>query len=308
MRNFPFLRIVIPLMVAVLCGVSAFSQKAMLTGRVKPIANLPQRSADATPYDKWMRQCDTTEFWTREDLIVRQVLSGNVPDSLRYLHEITFTTPIVDSVPILRKPHTISLWVACDYVSIGNNEKFLRMPMGPLAAQEIADALNCVLPTPLMVDRIHEASQGIIEFFPFRPVSDRNCKPMVFEDSNNAINALMRASGYHFGQFISGLKKDIVITGKLMNNPRYAKNVAIYGWYRLNGTPVQPVHVKHVNYYVDYSHGVRLVGKQCTVDGKVMDIPTILQSPELHRLLSNEPDPIAAPSYAGHPRYILPTK
>lgn len=308
MRNFSFPPMLMCVLVVVWCAVSACAQKAVLTGRVKPIANLPQRSADAIPYDKWVRQCDTTEFWTREQQIVKQVLSGNVPDSLRYLHEITFTTPVVDSVPILRKPHVVSLWVACDYVSIGDNERFLRMPMGPLAAQEIADSLGCVLPTPLMVDRIHEASQGIIEFFPFRPVSDRNCKPMVFEDSNNAIGALMRARGYQFGQFISGLKKDIVITGKLMNNPRYEKNVAIYGWHRKDGTPVQPVYVKHVNYYVDYSHGVRLVGKQCTVDGKVMDIPTILQSPEWHRLLSNEPEPIAAPSYAGHPRYILPNK
>ena len=121
-------------LVVVWCAGAAFAQQAVLTGRVKPIASLPQRSADATPYDEWVRQCDTTEFWTREQQIVKQVLSGNVPDSLRYLHEITFTTPIVDSVPILRKPHVVSLWVACDYVSIGNNEKFLRMPMGPLAA------------------------------------------------------------------------------------------------------------------------------------------------------------------------------
>ena len=96
MGRFGHLRMVVTAVVA-LWAMAAGAQRAVLTGRVKPIANLPQRSADATPYDKWMRQCDTTEFWTREDLIVKQVLSGNVPDSLRHLHEITFTTPIVDS-------------------------------------------------------------------------------------------------------------------------------------------------------------------------------------------------------------------
>ena len=85
MGRFGHLRMVVTAVVA-LWAMAAGAQRAVLTGRVKPIANLPQRSADATPYDKWMRQCDTTEFWTREDLIVKEtkgtvllVCCGQIP-------------------------------------------------------------------------------------------------------------------------------------------------------------------------------------------------------------------------------------
>lgn len=291
--------------VVVAMALPALAQRAALTGRVKPIPNLPPRSATATPLEKWMEQCDTTDFWPREKLIVAQVLEGNVPDSLRYLHEIEFTTPVVDSVEILRTPHQVRLWVACDYVSIGNNQEFIRMPMGPLAAQEICDSLHCTLPTAYMVDRINEVAQGAIHIFPFRPVADRNMQPMVFEDSNHAINALMEAKGYHFGQFISGLKKDIILTCRLKNDPRYSRNVAIYGWHHPDGRAQQPVFVRHGNFYVDYSHGARLVGRACTIDGKAMDVRHILESPDLYRLLSDEPSPIIPATYAGDEPWLF---
>ncbi|MDO4510607.1 MAG: hypothetical protein Q4B68_02165 [Bacteroidales bacterium] len=275
----------------------AGAQGAWLTGKVRPVENLPARKAEAISAEQWMRQCDTTLFWPRERLIVEQVLSGNVPDSLRLLHEIAFITPVIDSVEVLRQPHEVRIWVSPDYVAIGEDARFVRMPMGPLAAQEIVDSLHCILPTALMVNRINEVAQGAIEPFPFRPVADRNCQPRVFEDSNNAINALMKARGYHFGQFISGLKKDIILTCRLMEGDRYRHNVAIYGWHYPDGRRIQPVHVKHVNWYVDYSHGVRLVSRRCTVDGKEMDIRAILESPALYRLLSDEPSPIIPAAY-----------
>ena len=284
----------------------ASAQNARLTGRVKPIEKLSPRPAmHPITAEEFMHQCDTTDFWPRERIIVAAVLAGNVPDSLRYFHEIKFTTPVVDSVAILQKPHEISLWVACDYVAIGTNDSFVRMPMGPLAAQEIADSLDCILPTAFIVDRINDARQGAIDIFPFRPVGDRNMQPMVFEDSHHAIEALFKAKGYHFGQFISGLKKDIILTCRLKNNPRYRRNVAIYGWHHPDGHAQQPIFVRHGNFYVDYSHGVRLVSRTCTVDGKPMDIRSILESPALYRLLSDESSPIIPATYAGDQPWLF---
>lgn len=299
--------VILLLAMAVLSSVG-FAQKAVLTGRVKPIPNLPPRQTSAITAENWMLQCDTTDFWPRERLIVEQVLAGNVPDSLRYLHEIAFTTPVVDSVEILRTPHKICIWATCDYVAIGGNSDFIRMPMGPLAAQEIADSLHCILPTAFMVDRINDVAQGAVDIFPFRPVGDRNMQPMVFQDSNNAINALFKAKGYHFGQFVSGLKKDIILTCRIKNDPRYSRNVAIYGWHHPDGRPQQPIFIRHGNFYVDYSHGVRLVSRTCTVDGKPMDIRTILESPTLYHLLSDEARPIVPATYAGDEPWLFTGK
>ena len=289
-------------------GVTAVAQKAHLTGGTRPIAKLAPRPDNALGGYDFMLVCDTTDFWPRERLIVNNVLAGNIPDSLRTLHEIEFTTAVIDSVEVLRKPHTIKIWVACDYLAIGTDQDFVRMPMGPLGAQEIADALDCTLPTAYLVDRINEVAQGAVDIFPFRPVGGRNMEPMVFQDSNNAINALFKAKGYHWGQFVSGLKKDIVLTCVLKNDPRYRRNVAIYGWHHPDGHAQQPLFVRHGNFYVDYSHGVRLVSRTCTVDGKEMDIRAILEDPALYRLLSDENSPIVPATYAGDEPWLFEGK
>ncbi len=194
-----------------------------------PVPYLADKPSATLSGNDFMRRADTTSFWTLEDLIVEAVTAGQVPDALRQFRKITFTTPVVDSVEILRRRHKVEMWVLPDYVAIGTNDDFVRMPMGPLAAQRIADSLDCTLPTTFLVDRIAEASEGHIDIFPFRPLGGRNCQPIVFQDSTNAINALFKAHGYHFGQFISGLKKDIVITYKIQTLTDYERNVAIYG-------------------------------------------------------------------------------
>jgi len=64
--------------------------------------------------------------------------------------------------------------------------------------------------------------------------------------------------------------------------------VAIYGWHRLDGLPIQPLTTVHVNTYVDYSHGARLVSRRVLVDGRDRDLGELLQDPNLAPLLSDE--------------------
>lgn len=269
----------------------------------EPVPYFKGKPAAAITGNDFMHRADTADFWTLEDMIVDAVLSGNMPGELKFFQKIIFTTPIVDTIEILRKPHTIEMFVLPDYVAIGNDEDFVRMPMGPLAGQRIADSLDCILPTAFMVDRIAEASEGHIDIFPFRPLGNRNCMPIVFQDSNNAINAVMKAKGYKFGQFISGLKKDIVLTYKILTLSGMEKNVAIYGWHHPDGRTQQPLHVKHGNFYADYSHGIRLISRTVIVDGKECDAREILESPALYRLLSDEPMPLKKATYAGNPKW-----
>lgn len=258
--------------------------------------------ASLTGWD-FMLKADNMGFWKLEDAIVEAVLEGNMPQELRSFRKIVFRTPVVDSVEILRKPHKVEIWVLPDYISIGTSNNFVRMPMGPLAAQRIADSLNCILPTTFLVDRIAEVSQGHLNIFPFRPLGSRNSQPIVYQDSNNAINALYNAKGYKFGQFISGLKKDVVLTYKIHTLPGNENRVAIYGWHHPSGKAQQPLHVKHGNFYADYSHGIRLIYRTVKVDGKEYDAKEILESPQMYRLLSNEPMYLKKASYAGMPRY-----
>ena len=258
--------------------------------------------ASLTGWD-FMLKADKMGFWKLEDAIAEAVLEGNIPQELRSFRKIVFRTPVVDSVEILRKPHKVEIWVLPDYISIGTSNDFVRMPMGPLAAQRIADSLHCILPTTFLVDRIAEVAQGHLNIFPFRPLGSRNSQPIVYQDSNNAINALYDAKGYKFGQFISGLKKDVVLTYKIHTLPGNENRVAIYGWHHPSGKAQQPLHVKHGNFYADYSHGIRLIYRTVKVDGKEYDAKEILESPQMYRLLSNEPMYLKKASYEGLPRY-----
>lgn len=258
--------------------------------------------ASLTGWD-FMLKADKMGFWKLEDAIVEAVLEGNIPQELRSFRKIVFRTPVVDSVEILRKPHKVEIWVLPDYISIGTSDNFVRMPMGPLAAQRIADSLHCILPTTFLVDRIAEVAQGHLNIFPFRPLGSRNSQPIVYQDSNNAINALYDAKGYKFGQFISGLKKDVVLTYKILTIPGNENRVAIYGWHLPSGKAKQPLHIKHGNFYADYSHGIRMIYRTIKVDGKEYDAREVLESPQLYRLLSNEPMYLKKASYEGLPRY-----
>ncbi len=250
-----------------------------------------------------MLRADTLDFWELDDAIVEEVLKGNVPDTLKYFRKIVVNTAVTDSVDILKVPHIIELWVLPDYISIGNNSDFVRMPMSTLAAQRIADSLYCSLPTSWIVDRIAQASEGAIDIFPFRPLGSRNQQPIVYQDSNNAINALYKAKGYHFGQFISGLKKDLILAYKLQNTPDCENHIAIYGWHHPDGTAQQPIHVRHANFYADYSHGARMVYRKITIDGKEYDLKKVLEDKKMYRLLSDDPGPLAPASYANDVRH-----
>ena len=262
-------------------------------------------------------------FWEMEEQTVAQILAGNVPSALKKFRKIKYTVSLdhylkrfeVYSPEDIFKDtgnqkkktvkYTVEIWVLPDYLAVGSDEDFVRMPMGPLAAQRVADSLYCCLPTTFLVDRIDEAAEGRIEIFPFRPVEDRNMKPLCFEDSNNAINALMRAGGYKFGQLISGLKKDVVLTTRLENEPEYYRHVAIYGWFHPDGHPQQPLFIR---FYSDYSHGIRLIYRTIKINGKEYDLRKVLEDPFLFQLVSKEDVPFKRASYDWQKPWIFKGK
>jgi hypothetical protein len=86
---------------------------------------------------------------------------------------------------------------------------------------------------------------------------------------------------------ISGIKKDVVISGKLSNETT-PNRVAIYGWHKPDGNPIQQVYIGHANWYVDYSHGIRLVHQDIYVNGKAMNYKEVLKDPLLRQILCDE--------------------
>jgi hypothetical protein len=87
------------------------------------------------------------------------------------------------------------------------------------------------------------------------------------------------------GAFVAGIKKDVVVSNRLSER---AGRVAIFGWHYPNGEPIQPVYAGHVDWYVDYSHGIRPVRRRMLVDGSVRSFESILADRQVLELLSDE--------------------
>jgi hypothetical protein len=88
---------------------------------------------------------------------------------------------------------------------------------------------------------------------------------------------------------IAGIKKDIVISSKVSQDKRPDRE-AIYGWHKSDGTPIQPLYTGHINWYVDYSHGIRFIYRKIKVNGNWMDYEEVMNHPSYKRLLCDEVD------------------
>ena len=86
---------------------------------------------------------------------------------------------------------------------------------------------------------------------------------------------------------IAGIKKDVVLSGKISRDAKPNRE-AIYGWHNLHGKPIQPLYTGHINWWVDYSHGIRLVYRKIWVDSRLMDYIDVLNDATLKKLLCDE--------------------
>ncbi len=213
----------------------------------------------------------------RDSLAYRWILQGHVPSRIRKLAKVK--VEIRDSITgSTLKAH---YFVTTDYLSIGNDADWARIPLTPMAAQKIADSLGYFLPTSKMVDDIYKAARVKPEPVPM----------FAFRDSTPTFwHHHLMIEGQRNGRkgLIAGIKKDVILTDKLLASNRKDR-VAIYGWHQLNGQPIQPVYTGHVNWYVDYSHGIRLVHPILFIQGKRMHFLEVLKHPVYRSFLTNEP-------------------
>jgi hypothetical protein len=106
-----------------------------------------------------------------------------------------------------------------------------------------------------------------------------------YQIHNEMIEKQSRAHGVRLGTLVSGHKKDVVITNRLAKRPG---QIAIYGWHRATGAPIQPLSTVHGAGYADYSHGIRLISETAIIDGKLRSMYDILQDSLLANVLSDE--------------------
>ncbi|MBT1695525.1 hypothetical protein KK083_01470 [Fulvivirgaceae bacterium PWU4] len=224
----------------------------------------------------------------RDSLAVTEILNGNVPDFMRKFVAIQ-TAVESDQGKIIKATY----YVSPDYLSIGSDDDWARIPLTPMAAQAIADTLHCFLPTRKIVDDIYQHARVKLE--PVAMFAFRDSTPTMYQHHLMIEGLRKQRSG-----MIAGIKKDVVISGKVSRAGLSVKNtnngtrdtrpnrVAIYGWHKPDAKAIQPLYTGHVNWYVDYSHGIRLVYRRIKVDGKWMDYTDVLKDPVLQKLICDE--------------------
>ena len=219
----------------------------------------------------------------REAAILRELLAGNIPSFLRALRTVEVT-----AAGATGERHTVAFQVMPDYLAIGSDADFVRMPMMPYTAQAFCDAFGFVLPTRKLASDIWAAATVHLEP---RPLTEEREAPRTFLQHQRIIEEQL--AGREPGGFVAGIKKDVVVSNRLQERPA---RVAIFGWHYPSGEPIQPLYTGHVDWYVDYSHGIRPVRRWLLVDGIRRTFEQVLADPALAYLLSDE-GVVAVPRY-----------
>jgi hypothetical protein len=220
----------------------------------------------------------------RDAALVRMIEGGNLPDHLRRLVPVTLTGTATDG-----RRTAITLCVMPDYLALGDDRDFIRLPLGLPAASRLAERFDMLLPTARMVDAIHAQAGARLSPSPMTPGAQMASTGYVLRH-NATVEGQRRATGAALGVLVSGHKKDLVLSNRLT---RVAGRVAIYGWHRANGQPIQPLSTVHGQHYADYSHGVRLISTTALINGRPADLRELLADRRYAAILSGDEGPIA---------------
>lgn len=239
---------------------------------------LPGRPTTGLSGRQFVEDIKNLSLDEREAAIRREISRGNFPNFLRNFKVVTLRGRIKHGGE--ERDVVASIEVMPDYVAVGDDKDFIRMPMRPQTAQQIADEFGCVLPTRKIVDAIDAQAELRIEP---HPMTHEREAVATFAEHNHIIR---KQIGFRpDGQLVTGIKKDIVLSPRIFQRPR---RLAIYGWRQLDGKPIQPLTIVHADRYVDYSHGARLVRNAVEIDGKHVPITELLADPNRCGLVSDE--------------------
>lgn len=240
---------------------------------------LPPRRADALTGSAFVLRAEHMGAAERETAIVSEILAGNVPAFERSLIAVELSA-VAKTGALLRG----RVFVTPDYLAIGSDDDFVRVPMTVRGARRIARETGTVLPTRHLVDAIQrQATVHLVS--PEMAAGDAMGSVAYFVSHHRAIEAERAAQQAPLGALVSGPKKDVVISGRMLSLPGHT---GIYGWFRGDGRAIQPLSFVHDDKYVDYAHGVRLVDGEMEVEGMRRPLLDVLAERGVAALISDE--------------------
>ena len=250
---------------------------------------IPERKIDAESGTSFMKRLEPLGRDEREEEVFKAISEGNIPSFLR--NTVTLTGAFPDSLGVI---HRVIYEAMPDYLSVGSDSDFFRIPMNPYTAQNIATQFGASLLTAKLSDHIYQNAELKLTPFNYVPVGNANELVTRFEAHNEQIEKQFREAQGKRGDLVAGIKKDVILSARIADQPG---KVVIYGWHKPDGDPIQPVYSGHIWWYVDYSHGIRLINNQVLLDGKPALVSDILKDPILFKILSDESRPMVQVGY-----------
>lgn len=197
--------------------------------------------------------------------------------------------------------------ISTDMLQIGEPGDSVRVSVSAKTQTIIADWFGCILPTPIICDRIHE--QAIHHLTPNTETPDQHMGDIsrMFQETKMINDDLAKFN--ILSTDLSGIRstvgKDWVLTKKvgrlpdgsipLVDGEELACN---YGWhvdenkydFRASGKRgiIQSQGYHHSTSHFDYSQMCRLVYRKCNIDGQEHDLKDMYQDVALSKYISHE--------------------
>lgn len=251
--------------------------------RDQPRLLLPERQSNAEGGRAFIKRIQRLSLIEREGQIWDAILAGNVPEALRTLVAVPLRE--LDA-----KGHTrrALVWVMPDYLAVGSDADYVRVPLSLDLASRLAVELGMSLPTPRLVDSIYRAAHLRLPPRPM-PVKEGMTSLAYAAQHNEIVEQQLRpllGASSRVGLLLAGHKKDVVMSKELLSR---RGRVAIFGWHGgKGGRPIQRLSTVHARWYSDYSHGIRLVSNIMELEGRPLALSAALGDQLLAPLLSHE--------------------
>ncbi len=228
------------------------------------------------PFDlsQFIKNLGSVPESARSEWFYEALAAGYMPNFLRQLKRVRSR----------HAGHELIFWVMPDYLSVGDNDSYLHVPMNARDALSLAQNWNMYLPTRKMVDLIYRQAGMLLPSVPLN-INEIQDPMRLWLEHQERLDPELQKYAVRSGLLQAGHKKDLVMSPLLLDR---ADRAAIYGWQGTDGRLLQNLAPSIRSSYADYSMGVRLVAPFCLVDEQWMPLADVLRNPELAPLLSDE--------------------
>src|SRR5512140_3881806 len=122
------------------------------------VASIPPRDPSAPTGSQVVAGLSSSSPSERSRAFCEEILRGNVPSALRKLRPVEMS---------VRDQHGAQVraivWVMPDYLAVGSDEDFVRVPLGLPEALTVARRFGFTLPTRKIVNSIHRQAEGKLD-------------------------------------------------------------------------------------------------------------------------------------------------